>query len=198
MTGWAPAISPGGNGFVKVITSSLKERKIQGVPKNELSECCWSQSSYLSRIIFVEKKLLCGEIWSFYKEFEQFMEFYQSLCRFFPNLYGEKSACRKSVRRKNDEDEVWAHCAPLVTYLRITGQIHLTLPNYEFAFYPIKLSHFAKKYSSSKIPKFHKGGPLRIGSNATLTNKSFKSQKLFWRVLGIQTSWILLYMVNHS
>ena len=25
MTGWAPAISPGGNGFVKVITSSLKD-----------------------------------------------------------------------------------------------------------------------------------------------------------------------------
>ena len=90
MTGWAPAISPGGNGFVKVITSSLKERKIQGVPKNALSECCWSQSSYLSRIIFVEKKLSCGEIWSFYKEFVQLMEFYQSFCRF----------CSKSIWRK--------------------------------------------------------------------------------------------------
>ena len=51
------------------------------------------QSSYLSRIsqfIFVEKKLSCGEFWSFYKEFEQFMEFYQSLCRF----------CAKSMWRK--------------------------------------------------------------------------------------------------
>ena len=36
------------------------------------------------------KKLSCGEIWSFYKEFEQFMEFYQSLCRF----------CSKSMWRK--------------------------------------------------------------------------------------------------
>ena len=51
------------------------------------------QSSYLSRISqfkFVEKKLSCGEFWSFYKEFEQFMEFYQSLCRF----------CSKSMWRK--------------------------------------------------------------------------------------------------
>ena len=46
--------------------------------------------SRISRIIFVEKKLSCGEIWSFYKEFEQFMEFYQSLCRF----------CSKSMWRK--------------------------------------------------------------------------------------------------
>ena len=50
-----------------------------------------------------------------------------------------------------------AHCAPPVTYLRITVQIHvralrknLTFPNYEFgighyAFYPMKLSRFAKK-----------------------------------------------------
>ena len=43
------------------------------------------QSSYLSQIspnIFVEKKLSCGEISAFYTEFEQFMEFYRSLCRF--------------------------------------------------------------------------------------------------------------------
>ena len=51
------------------------------------------QSSYLSqilRIIFVEKKLSCGEISAFYTEFEQFMEFYRSLCRF----------CSKSMWRK--------------------------------------------------------------------------------------------------
>ena len=36
------------------------------------------------------KKMSCGEIWPFYKEFEQFMEFYQSLCRF----------CSKSMWRK--------------------------------------------------------------------------------------------------
>ena len=52
-----------------------------------------TQSSYLSRIsriIFVEKKLSCGEISAFYTEFEQFMEFYQSFCRF----------CSKSMWRK--------------------------------------------------------------------------------------------------
>ena len=66
-------------------------------------------------------------------------------------------------------------------------------------FLPSKVISFRwEKKSSSEIPKFHKGGPLRIGSNAFLTNKSFKSLKLFWRVLGIQTSWILLYMVNNS
>ena len=32
------------------------------------------------------------------------------------------------------------------------------------------------------------GGPLRTGSNASLANKSFKSQTFFWRVLGIKTS----------
>ena len=34
------------------------------------------------------------------KKFEQFMEFYQSLCRFVPNLCGEKSAWRESLCRK--------------------------------------------------------------------------------------------------
>ena len=41
-------------------------------------------------------------------------------------------------------------------------------------------------------------GPLRTGSNASLANKSFKSQTILRRVLGIKTSRILLYMVNHS
>ena len=37
------------------------------------------------------EKLSCGEIWSFYKEFEQFMEFYQSLCRFCFQIDAEKN-----------------------------------------------------------------------------------------------------------
>ena len=51
------------------------------------------QTSYLSQIsqiIFVEKKLSCGEISAFYTEFEQFMEFYRSFCCF----------CSKSMWRK--------------------------------------------------------------------------------------------------
>ena len=58
-----------------------------------------NQTSYLSRIsriIFVEKKLSCGEISAFYTEFEQFMEFYRSLCCF----------CSKSVQRKICAEEI--------------------------------------------------------------------------------------------
>ena len=50
---------------------------------------------------------------------------------------------------------------------RTSALKNLTFPNFEFgighyAFYPMKLSRFAeKKYSSSEIPKFHKGGPLQ-------------------------------------
>ena len=63
----------------------------------------FGQSSYLSRIsqiIFVEKKLSCGEMSAFHTECEQFMEFYRSLCRF----------CSKSMWRKNDKGVVcfWA------------------------------------------------------------------------------------------
>ena len=57
-----------------------------------------TQTSYLSQIsqiIFVDKKMSCGEISDFCKEFEQFMEFYRNLCRFcskflWRNLCGEK------------------------------------------------------------------------------------------------------------
>ena len=38
----------------------------------------------------------------------------------------------------------------------------------------------------------------QTGLNALRPTKKFKSQSLFLRVLGIQTSWILLNMVNHS
>ena len=63
---------------------------------------------------------------------------------------------------------------------------NLTFPNDEFgkgqcAFYPIKLSPFAeKKQSSPKMPKFHKGGPLQTGLNASRPTKKIKSQTLFW------------------
>ena len=65
------------------------------------------QSSYLSRIsqiIFVEKPLSCGEIWSSYKEFEQFVEFYQSLCRF----------CSKSMLRKIYVEKKWQIWGPAI------------------------------------------------------------------------------------
>ena len=63
-----------------------------------------TQTSYLSQIsqvIFVEKNLSGGEISDFCKEFEQFVEYYQNLCRFY-----SKFVWRKSVWRKNDKYEV--------------------------------------------------------------------------------------------
>ena len=62
------------------------------------------QTSYLSQIISVEKNLSCGEISDFCRLFEQFMEFYQNLCRFF-----SKFVWRKSLWRKNDKYEVCFH-----------------------------------------------------------------------------------------
>ena len=71
-----------------------------------------------------------------------------------------------------------------VTYLRISVQIrvracwkNLTFLSYEFGkgqhtFYPIKLSGFAEK-SSSKIPKFHRGGPLRTGQTPLWRTKVY-------------------------
>ena len=64
-----------------------------------------NQSSYLpriSRIIFMEKKLSCGEISAFYTEFEQFMEFYRSLCRFC-----SKSMWRKICAEKISVEKTW-------------------------------------------------------------------------------------------
>ena len=56
----------------------------------------------------------------------------------------------------------------------ITRTSTLKKTNYKFGkgqyvFYPLKLSCF-------EIPEFHKGGPLRNGSEASLTNE--KSEKL--------------------
>ena len=56
----------------------------------------------------------------------------------------------------------------------------------------------AKKQSSSELPIFPKAGPLQTGSDAARPTKHFKSQTSSLRVLGIQTSWILLNMANHS
>ena len=66
----------------------------------------WSQTSYLSQIIFVEKNLSCGEISDFCKEFKQFMEFYRNLCRFLFEICVQKNLWRKSVWLKNDKYEV--------------------------------------------------------------------------------------------
>ena len=95
---------------------------------------------------------------------------------------------------------------PPVTFLRISVQIrirarwkNLTFLSYEFGkglytFYPVKLSRFAeKKLNSSEKAKFHKGGPLRTGTNASLTNKSFKSQTFFggfWASKPYESFWI--------
>ena len=75
--------------------------------------------SQISQIICVKKNLSCGEISDFCKEFEQFMEFYQNLCR----LRGEKS-----VWRKNDKYEVclmsylqFCRCFLELTELRLGG-----------------------------------------------------------------------------
>ena len=70
-----------------------RTRLDQVLSLNLCFKTCLNQSSYLlriSRIIFVEKNLSCGEISDFCKEFEQFMEFYRNLCCF----------CSKFVRRK--------------------------------------------------------------------------------------------------
>ena len=59
-----------------------------------------NQTSYLSRIsriIFVKKKLSCGEISAFYTEFEQFMEFLSKFMPFFVQICVEKNLAQKCV-----------------------------------------------------------------------------------------------------
>ena len=65
-------------------------------------------------------------------------------------------------------------------------------------FLPSKVISFPWGKKLSRLPKFHTGEPLQTGSNASLQNKSVKSQTFFWRVLGIPTSWILFNLLNHS
>ena len=86
--------------------------------------------------------------------------------------------------------------ALFVTSLRISVQIRralkeMTFLSYEFGkgqytFYPVKLSRFAEEKFFVKNTKISYREPLQTGSNASLKNKSFKSQTFFWRVLGIQ------------
>ena len=74
---------------------------IWNILSNEMWLCAMVKAcpdSYLSRIsqiIFVETKLSCGEIWSFYKDFEQFVEFYQSFCRFCSQFIWRKICVEK-------------------------------------------------------------------------------------------------------
>ena len=55
-----------------------------------------------------------------------------------------------------------------------------------------------KKRKIIRNTKISQGGLLQTGLNASRPTKKFKSQTLFWRVLGMQSSQILLNMVNHS
>ena len=79
-------------------------------PKQSWEKCCTRPQGAPTRtlgadLVFVTniinyicgEKLSCGEISAFYTEFEQFMEFYQSLCRF----------CSKSMWRKICVEKKW-------------------------------------------------------------------------------------------
>ena len=76
-------------------------------------------------------------------------------------------------------------CVYLCKYT--SERIEKTFPNYKFgkgqyAFYPIKLSRFAekKKLNSSERPELYKGGPVRTGSEASLTNEKIEESIIFW------------------
>ena len=79
-----------------------------------------------------------------------------------------------------------------VTYLRITVQIHVRACWKKLVF--SQLWGAVRFLPHDIISKFHKAGPLQTGSNASRSSKSFRSRTLFWRVLAIQTSSILLIM----
>ena len=64
----------------------------------------------------MEKKLSCGEISAFYTEFEQFMEFYQSLCRFC-----SKSMWRKICAEKIFVEKKW-HLTFFARAARLTSE----------------------------------------------------------------------------
>ena len=59
----------------------------------------------------------------------------------------------------------------------------------------MRLTPFRRK--KIKFIRNTKFWPSQTGSNASWPTKNVKSQTLFWRVLGIQTSWILLNEVFH-
>ena len=118
-----------------------------------------------------------------------------------------------------------AHCAPPVTYLRITVQIHvrahwknLTFPNYEFgighyAFYPMKLSRFAEKnIVHQKYQNFIRGDPYKPSRVATLTTLTTwpPDHLTTWTILSslitctretkgtVWTTWTTLAIMNIS
>ena len=68
----------------------------------------------------------------------------------------------------------------------------MTFPNYKFkkgqyAFYPVKLSRFAeKKSSSSETTEFHEGDPYDLGRRPLQRMKNYKSQSFSREVLVIQ------------
>ena len=84
------------------------------------------------------------------------------------------------------------HCAPPVTYLRVTVQIHvracwknLTFPNYEFgkgpyAFYPIKLSHSrGRNKACQKYQNFMRQDPYKLGRTPLYHQKISKVKHYF-------------------
>ena len=77
-----------------------------GVWRSKLAQT--SNLSQISQIISVEKNLSCGEISDFCKEFEQFMEFYQNLCRFCSKFVWRKICVEKKMT--NIRFVLWACC----------------------------------------------------------------------------------------
>ena len=58
------------------------------------------------------------------------------------------------------------------------------------------LENYIVEKKPSEILGFHKGDPYELGQTPLLPKTSFKSQTLFWRCLGIQTS--ILNRVEYS
>ena len=63
---------------------------------------------------------ISGGIWPFYKEFEQFMEFYQSLCRFCSKSMLRKICAEKICVEKNDKYKVWVQTINAETQFTMT------------------------------------------------------------------------------
>ena len=77
-----------------------------------------------------------------------------------------------------------------VWVIRTNLGLSLTVPNYEFrkgqyGFYPMKLSRFAEKNEVLQKYQNFIRGPFQTGSYASRHTKRFKSQGLFWMVLGL-------------
>ena len=89
-------------------------------------------------------------------------------------------------------DIVARHRLPQSAEILAKAQNHeepVPYDNYEFgkgqyAFYPIKLSCFAKKNEVRQKYHNYKGGPLRTGSEASLTNEKLERSFIFWEGSG--------------